>query len=45
MVRMRSDPRTQAYVQRWTQEGLSHKEDSSMPEAIRRPRNLPASLG
>jgi len=26
MVRMRSDPRTQAYVQRRTQEGLSHKE-------------------
>jgi len=26
MVRMRSNPRTQAYVQRRTQEGLSHKE-------------------
>jgi len=26
MVRMRSDPRTQAYAQRRTQEGLSKKE-------------------
>lgn len=38
LVRMRSDPRTRAYVARRTTEGLSRRENHAMHQALHRPR-------
>ncbi|TDO31080.1 transposase [Paractinoplanes brasiliensis] len=42
LVRLRWDPRTRDYMQRRTKEGMSKKRNHPMPEAVRRPRALPA---
>ena len=40
LCRLRCDPRTRAYAQRRTAEGMSKKRDHPLPQTLRRPRGL-----